>query len=371
MAFQLKNLFHKKEKENPQPSTNAVTKEQVSVTSNPVVSNNVSYTTPVVQNPSMNVGNSISTPTPVVGTGFTQQSTIAPVQSAIPKPVVVPVQPSIVSPQQPSPSVTPTNPVVKNTTKNESPTKKEKKDESPEEQKEKEEKKFNELLKEIDNQNKPVVKTTPEPVNASRRVQKRSSKKTNRHRQFNEYSVLLITLGLIIIFASILFIFLPNRSTKNGALLKGGDTLVVKNSINNYTMQILEIQTRVSVESKSVTASLTTSNYFTRIKVQFYNRKHSATTVRGINEFYLIDSTKQILAPCYTANDLLNYAVASPLSSSIEAQSTMEGYLYCLSDGSTAKQLEVRAVTSIDQEASSQGQLVSTGWNIYYFDLFQ
>ena len=225
------------------------------------------------------------------------------------------------------------------------------------------------IIYSIENPNAaPRPRTEEEPVRRKHRTV-RTKRKVVSNRKLSNFSLFLIISGIITLLLTAILILINSANTKDGAEVKLGDKIVVKNSINNYVLRVIEVSNQVEV-AKSGTSSYMTypSNTFVRIKISLRNNKKVTTAVRGANRFSIYSQNHQFVADCYTANDLMDYAVTGAFPSSIPAKTQVEGYLYCPAAINYFPVLEITAIKELDEDAAARGEIVGKSANTYYVD---
>ena len=204
-----------------------------------------------------------------------------------------------------------------------------------------------------------------------KRVRRREKKKVIQVKLFNRFAVALIIFGATVLLLTIIYIIYINLPTKSGSTLPMGKIVQVKNSINKYSLVVTEAETNVNV---AYIGSNTNKNYtttkaskqFTKVKVQMRNNKGVSSPVRGINDFYLVDNSHQVLATCYTQDDLASFNVSDALPSAMPVKGIIEGFLYCDTTINYLPTLEIVSAKGIKEGSSMNDSSKRTGEDHYY-----
>ncbi|MBQ3306594.1 MAG: hypothetical protein IJG68_00215 [Bacilli bacterium] len=263
--------------------------------------------------------------------------------------------------------------------------------------------------------------------NIKKRVRRREKKKILEFRLFNRFAIALIVFGTIVLILTIIYIIYINLPTKNGSTLPMGKIIQVKNSVNHYSLVVTEAETNVNVSRIGIrnnynnnlsnnintndnynnttndnnnynsntndnynnTTNNNNSNYnnsnynnnnnyntyvssseqFTRVKIQIKNNKGSPSPIRGVNDFYLVDSSHKVLATCYTEDDLRDYNINDALPSSLPQVGIVEGYVYCKTSMNSLPYLEIISASGITESTSPTENTKRSGESYYYVNL--
>ena len=211
--------------------------------------------------------------------------------------------------------------------------------------------------------------TAEDLAKVKKRVRRREKKKVIQVKLFNRFAIALIIFGATVLLITIIYIIISSLPTRSGKTLAMGKIVQVKTSVNKYSLVVTEAETNVnvsSVVSRNNRNYAAASKQFTRVKIQIRNNKGVSSPIRGINDFYLVDSSHKVLATCYTQDDLKDYNVSDALPSSLPAKGIIEGYLYCDTTINYLPTLEIVSAKGIEEGSSINGKANRTGENYYY-----
>ena len=195
-------------------------------------------------------------------------------------------------------------------------------------------------------------------------------RKTVSKRDFSNFFTPKYIVGgvlLIIVVTVFTTVFvMKSLATDNGETISRTDKLIVRNPINNYTLQVGDVLTRVSVPLSNDSSKY---DYFVKIRLTIKNRKRSKAALMGTNTFIVKSYNGEKLGDCYTANELTKYNISDAIPSTILAKNSTSGYLYCKTDISYLPLLEITAAKELDQSAAVRGEIVATSSSTYSINL--
>lgn len=245
----------------------------------------------------------------------------------------------------------------------------------------KRDKELNEIMKSIEDPNyipKDVNKMQLEEQQKRKRPPMPSQRKPSTNRTMvsrrdysNFFTPKYIVGGVLLIIVITVFttiLVMKTLATDVGSTISRTDKLIVRNPINNYTLQVGDVLTRVSVPS-SVDSSQ--YDYFIKVRLTIKNKKRSKAALMSTNVFTIKSYNGEKLGDCYTASELMNYNISDAIPSTILAKGTASGYLYCKTDITYLPLLEVTAAKELDQSAAIRGEIVATASSTYNINLNQ
>lgn len=172
---------------------------------------------------------------------------------------------------------------------------------------------------------------------------------------------------IVVVTVLVTVLVMKTMATDSGTTISRTDRLIVRNPINNYTLEVGDVLTRVSVP----TANGSGYDLFTKIRLTIKNKKRSKAALMGTNQFIVKSYNGETLGDCYTANELANYNIGDAIPSTILARTTATGYLYCKTDINYLPLLEITVTKEIDQSAAFRGEIVTTASSVYTINLNQ
>ena len=245
----------------------------------------------------------------------------------------------------------------------------------------KRDKELNEIMKSIEDPNyipKDVNKMQLEEQQKRKRPPMPPKRKPSTNRTMvsrkdysNFFTPKYIVGGVLLIIVITVFttiLVMKTLATDVGSTISRTDKLIVRNPINNYTLQVGDVLTRVSVPSS---VDSTQYDYFIKVRLTIKNKKRSKAALMSTNVFTVKSYNGEKLGDCYTASELINYNISDAIPSTILAKGTASGYLYCKTDITYLPLLEVTAAKELDQSAAIRGEIVATASSTYNINLNQ
>ena len=245
----------------------------------------------------------------------------------------------------------------------------------------KRDKELNEIIKSIEDPNyipKDVNKMQLEEQQKRKRPPMPPKRKPSTNRTMvsrkdysNFFTPKYIVGGVLLIIVITVFttiLVMKTLATDVGSTISRTDKLIVRNPINNYTLQVGDVLTRVSVPSS---VDSTQYDYFIKVRLTIRNKKRSKAALMSTNVFTVKSYNGEKLGDCYTASELINYNISDAIPSTILAKGTASGYLYCKTDITYLPLLEVTAAKELDQSAAIRGEIVATASSTYNINLNQ
>ncbi len=156
--------------------------------------------------------------------------------------------------------------------------------------------------------------------------------------------------------------------TVNGTTIEQGDELVVDNDITDAVITFNDAVTGVKIkDSSSVSPDGNNLVDFVKIKVKVKNGKKSFSFY-PFTSITLMDEDKNEITDCFDKTLLFNFDVKDAIDT-VEKNSTGEGYLYCRTDSTDGKLLEISTAVRLDPKAEEEGIVKTLETYTYYVRL--